>query len=236
MKIRLACPRCSRVNLNAERYAVGYRDDGRYNIPFGQQHRDILVLQQQKFEILFDIGANAVLDGYYRDAVSSFTASLERVYEFYVMAAFFEKGLHVASKQMWKLVSNMSERQLGAFVMMFTIENGAPPSLLPGKDVQFRNEVIHKGKIPTHEEAVIYGQSVLDVVRPIIRAAQERFPSGVRETMIEHMTSCRRPDDPQDLVAGHCANTILNLSITGEEWHRRTMKQALSDLAQIRHL
>jgi hypothetical protein len=236
MKIRLACPRCSRTNLNAERYAVGYRDDGRYNIPCGQQHRDILVLQQQKFEILFDIGANAILDGYFRDAVSSFTASLERVYEFYVMSAFFEKGLHVASKQMWKSVSNMSERQLGAFIMVFTLENGVPPSLLSNKDVQFRNEVIHKGKIPTHEESLMYGQGVLDVVRPIIRAAQEQFPNGVRDTMIQHIASCRRPEDPQDLFAGHCANTILNLSITGEEWHQRTMIEALSDLAQIRHL
>jgi hypothetical protein len=36
--------------------------------------------------VLFDIGANAVVDGYYREAITSFSASLERFYEYFLGA------------------------------------------------------------------------------------------------------------------------------------------------------
>ena len=46
-------------------------------IKCSRSHETTAILQEQKFEILFDIGAHAILDGYYREAVSSFTSSLE---------------------------------------------------------------------------------------------------------------------------------------------------------------
>lgn len=45
-------------------------------------HKTTTIVQNPKYEILFDIGANAIVDGYYREAVSSFTSSLERFYEY----------------------------------------------------------------------------------------------------------------------------------------------------------
>ena len=46
------------------------------------------VLLGHKFELLFDLGALAILDGYYREAVSSFAACVERFYEFYFRIVF----------------------------------------------------------------------------------------------------------------------------------------------------
>lgn len=45
-------------------------------------HKNFVILQEERFETLFQIGANAIIDGYYREAVNSFTTSLERFYEF----------------------------------------------------------------------------------------------------------------------------------------------------------
>lgn len=66
--------------------AVEVRDENHYALTCPKGHRNVVVLQQQKFEVLFEIGAHAIEDGYYREAVSSFTASLERFYEFFVRA------------------------------------------------------------------------------------------------------------------------------------------------------
>jgi len=55
---------------------VEIREDGRYETICPNSHKFIIVLQQLKFEVLFEIGAYAITDGYYREAVSSFTSSL----------------------------------------------------------------------------------------------------------------------------------------------------------------
>ena len=78
MKLRIVCPKCMEdSNENARPIAfVEFRDDGRYEVTCPKGHQAIVFLQQQKFELLFEIGAYAIADGYYREAVSSFAASL----------------------------------------------------------------------------------------------------------------------------------------------------------------
>lgn len=68
-----------------------FRDDGCYGVCCSRGHTSVTILQEQKFEILFDIGANAIIDGYYRESISSFTSSLERFYEFCIKV-FCEKN------------------------------------------------------------------------------------------------------------------------------------------------
>jgi hypothetical protein len=72
---------------------VEFRDDGRYEFTCPEGHTNVSSLQEQKFELLFEIGAFAIRDGYYREAVTSFASSLERFYEFFIKAALYEKGI-----------------------------------------------------------------------------------------------------------------------------------------------
>lgn len=137
---------------------VELRDDGRYEFICEKGHTTVTVLQEQKFEVLFDLGAYAILDGYHREAVTSFTSSLERFYEFFIKASLFEDGLeeHVVAES-WKKISSQCERQLGAFIFLYLECFSESPSLLRQNQIQFRNEVTHKGKIPSREEAINYG-------------------------------------------------------------------------------
>src|SRR2546425_10183395 len=92
---------------------VEFRDDGRYQVTCPKGHTGITILQEQKFEILFEIGAYAIADGYYREAVSSFTASLERCHEFFIRALMFESKIDPdVIDSSWRAVSAQSERQL----------------------------------------------------------------------------------------------------------------------------
>ncbi len=72
---------------------INIRDDGIYEATCPEGHKTYTLLQQLLFEVLFDIGAYAITDGYYREAVSSFTASLERFYEFYVKVISLKYGV-----------------------------------------------------------------------------------------------------------------------------------------------
>lgn len=65
-------------------------------------------------------------------------------------------------------MSNQSERQLGAFLAAYLLDTREPPKLMPQKQVEFRNAVAHKGRFPTRQEAMRYGQAVFDCSIPIL--------------------------------------------------------------------
>ncbi len=214
---------------------VEFRDDGRYESTCPKGHKSITILQQQKFEVLFDIGAYAIADGYYREAVSSSTSCLERFYEFFIKAVLFEKGLEEDTISVaWKPISKQSERQLGAFIFLYTSEFGIPPKLLIdfiNSRSSFRNDVIHKGKIPSRQEAVKYGQAVLDVIRPILRETKEKYPNGVNKTKLQHLDQCRRTNDKDQPVTTTCISTIISLLYPAESGHyTQSLEKAIADL------
>lgn len=193
---------------------VEIRDDGRYEFTCTNGHQTTTILQQQKFEILFDIGAYAILDGYYREAVSSFTSSLERFYEFYIKVITINKKIEEDTFiSSWKLVSKQSERQLGAFIFLYTLEHGKTPFLLSPSNVEFRNDVIHKGKIPTKAEALDYGNDVLKVIRPILNDLKENYKDSVNKVVFQHLSACRCDNDKDKPVSTMTVRTILSLSV-----------------------
>lgn len=211
---------------------VELRDDGRYVFICEKGHTTITVVQEQKFEVLFDLGAYAILDGYYREAVASFTSSLERFYEFFVKAYLFESGL---SKEIfykaWKNVSQQSERQLGAFIFMYCRAFSDAPELLDQKQIKLRNDVIHKGKIPTKDEAIAYGEAVLNVIRPILKRVKKDFPEGVQSTILNHLMESRKADEGQQvgtmtiatiisLTSGEDKEVTLDESLASKKWWR----------------
>ena len=111
MKLFFACMACFRKigEPTGEYFPLEIRDDGFYQVVCPRKHRDVTVLQQQRFEVLFELGAHAILDGYYREAISSFSASLERFYE--VCVDIFSSKAGAPAEELekaWKEVSAQS--------------------------------------------------------------------------------------------------------------------------------
>jgi len=191
----------------------------------------ITLLQQQKFELLFEIGAFAITDGYYREAVSSFTSSMERFYEFFIKVVFADKGIPETSVvDSWKKVTKQSERQLGAFIFLYTSEFGESPKVLVDKEVQFRNEVIHKGKIPSRQEALNYGQVVLDLVRPVLQKLNEKYPKGIQHMIWEHLNQSRKKSD--EMIGTMSISTII--SVNRKEVDNRSLEEAIKEMLRWR--
>jgi hypothetical protein len=236
MKLRIPCAGCLQ---NAEARAipeialVEFRDDGRYEAQCAHGHQFIAILQEQLFELLFDIGAYAIVDGYYREAVSSFSSSLERFYEFFIRAVLLDKKVgEAAMRGAWNAVSKQSERQLGAFVFLYTSEFGRYPVLLTEKDVQFRNDVIHRGKIPQRQDALDYGQRILNLIRPTLRDLREKTPDGIREVVSQHLTQSSNKGAKPNMSM--TSPTILGLNRTDAAWQSRSLEQAIQELPSWR--
>jgi len=161
---------------------VFVRDDGVYEFLCNNNHKTVTIIQQPKFEILFEIGACALVDGYFREAVSSFAASLERFYEFAIRFVLHELKVDTESVgQSWKKISKQSERQLGAFIFVWlTHYKVVPKTLNENKGVRFRNDVIHNGKIPTQQECIEFGNSVIATIVDNVKYMYKDDPDGYR--------------------------------------------------------
>lgn len=138
------------------------RDDGIYRYDCAKGHNNLTVLRGHHFEILFEIGVKAILDGYYREAVTSFASARERFFEFYIQ--FMCEKNQVPFETFWKPLKKLSERQLGAFVMIYYLENKKPYAFIDQDIASFRNDVIHQGKIPNIEEAKDFGTFIYNSI------------------------------------------------------------------------
>jgi len=167
MKVLIHCPLCvseaSKGSFKLYREVV--RDSSVYPITCDLGHETIAVITNPKHETLFEIGLTAIHDGYYREAVSSFQASLERWWEFYIRVV---TAKHRITQEVlipaFKEISRQSERQYGAFVFLRALEANTVLRRPTNNMVKFRNNVIHKGEIPTREKAEKFGREIWECI------------------------------------------------------------------------
>src|ERR1700687_1186458 len=95
MILTLFCPICAfeaQKGLPHARIEVALpiarlSDDREYEVHCEAGHTSRVFVNNLKFELLFELGINALIDGYPREAVSSFASALERFYEFFCQVA-----------------------------------------------------------------------------------------------------------------------------------------------------
>ena len=197
MILRLFCPKCA-YNAAKERHQKGSSriaidvpmpvarpsDDGTYEVHCAAGHVGTVTVDNVKFELLFEMGLNALVDGYPREAVSSFASALERFYEFYwhTVAAFHSIPQEQADSA-WNAVAKQSERQLGMYVTAGLLLTKQCPTLLnPNQEVKFRNNVIHSGYIPTAEEATAFGDVVMQLINDSLATLRTLAPRALIAT------------------------------------------------------
>jgi hypothetical protein len=179
MKISVFCKECSLENPS-KYYLLNVQDTQQYEIKCDNGHATYFINNCAKYETLFEIACNAIIDGYYREAISSFSSSLERFYELFIKSSLYEKD-HTKDEvnAFWSPIANQSERQLGAFVSVHILTTGSTADILTNNQSAFRNSVIHKGKIPDYAETVKYGQRISDIIKYALLAARKHFPKGL---------------------------------------------------------
>jgi hypothetical protein len=137
----MACIQCAKEHGITEEDIsyIDIKDENYYETTCRRGHTRFTILTQPKFEILFEMGAVALIDGYTREAVSSMAAALERFYEYWLHVIMLKAGIpQDRFQEAWKIVSRQSERQFGAFVFSYFREFQRPPDILPQNWVEFR--------------------------------------------------------------------------------------------------
>lgn len=190
MFLRLACATCVHNSHPPDLtlYRVEVQDSGFHKLTCKHGHKTATCLQALRFEVLSELAANAIADGYYREAISSFTSALERFYEFYATVICRQRKLDpIVFAETWKHVSRQSERQFGAFLFLYALERNEKPPVLNPKLVELRNDVVHKGLIPNRQQAMAYGQAVIDLIAPIIAQLKSAYDEDITKIVVSQL-------------------------------------------------
>jgi hypothetical protein len=242
MKLHLTCMECQieRGIPSFEFAETELNNKGYYEWTCSKGHKNITLLQNAKFEILFEMGANAILDGYYRDAISSFTASLERFYEFCIeLFAYNRKIDEIIYENTWKLISDQSERQFGAFCFLYMLEFNEQviDTKIDEKLRKIRNRVIHKGYIPTKEEAIEYGEIIFNFINSKIEKIKKKYSETINVLIGKRLKEITKNIPKNKPRSTMCITTIL--SLTYEEpkrFENKTFLDILNSLQEQNNL
>jgi len=248
MMLRIPCMQCfqEQGHPSDELMSVELRDDGLLRVSCPEGHNTITAIQEQKYEILFDLAVMALLDGYPREGATGMAASLERFYEFVIKTLCAKRrGDDSTFSSTWKLVSNQSERQFGAFVFCYMLESGTvPPTIdnvkhhpVEGQDwknrtwKEFRNDVVHKGYMPSSSEALAYGELVFNHIQELTLWLSENCTDAFKKTSVAHLGVAH-------VIAGGKPVTTMTiptvLSTTIEGFSTRTFTQAVDELKKYK--
>lgn len=249
MKLRINCMQCfqEQGHPSFEFQPVEIRDDGLYESTCTKGHTTLTVIQEQKFEVLFDFGAMALIDGYPREAVTSIAASLERFYEFYVTVTCLKYDMNIADfKAAWKHIAAQSERQFGAYIFSYLIDHQGekPPVIDINKPAlgglskgntlnwkEFRNAVVHKGYIPSISETLAYGNIVYLHLNNLINDLKERSSEFIQKATFYHL------DRAHEAANGKVVSTMsipTLISLTRAEKPAESFEKSLESIIEYR--
>ena len=163
MKIYQTCNDCFQERLKKDEHAsiewieLDVQDVQAYIFECPKGHNWGVNVQEFKYETLFQSGANAFIDGYYAESILTITAAIERFHQFAIELICLKQGVQYENIQTtFKFVSNQSERQLGAYYFLYLIDMKQEPNKMSNSMGTFRNKVIHKGYLPSKQEAEKY--------------------------------------------------------------------------------
>lgn len=205
MKFTATCPHCHAT------FQTEYLDSGVHDLHCPHcRERFVLFIRKHRFEMLFDLGTRALVDGYAREAVVNFAAALERCFEFYLRSALLERfarehrELGDVTRELdatWKLLVSQSERQLGAFAAAYLAREGRAPEFLTpqGMGSDFRNRVIHRGYLPRESEVQEYAARLFALMN---RLLEELGDAALQATLMQERDYAAALDAlPDDVVA-----------------------------------
>lgn len=230
MKLDLVpCPKCEEEKPEQQYLVKGaeLRNDLTFHLECPHGHRWVLIYNAPKFEILFDMGASALLDGYGREAVSSFAAAQERFHEFCIKV--FLMTRNVSKEQLlntWKLVANQSERQLGAYYFLYLLQfNSSPPTNI--KRVEFRNNVTHKGYVPTLLQAKDYAEYVYDYIVDTLKVMKAALSGEIDQVCKDEEEEMLRSVPAGVTRWSGAAPTMIWLLGPPEKFGKKSFREAL---------
>lgn len=172
MRYNITCIECAKQRKVDGQFTVHVspNNEGIYNVKCANGHLFNIDILSHHFQVLFENGIHALSDDYYIESFVSFATSYERFIEYFLNVVLKSNQVSAIEFDItWKELAKQSERQVGAFYLVYLQEFKEKPNQLSTKNKELRNSVIHKGYLPTKEDCIKFGDNVLEFIRQIIK-------------------------------------------------------------------
>lgn len=203
MKIIDTCKKCVSETgiLTSCIREIEFDDDFHSKHTCENGHTTVMIIDNLKFEHLFDSGVRAYIDGYKIESISTISSSLERFYEFYIQIILEKNDIkYEVFKKNWSHVQNQSERQFGAFLFLYLLEHKENSPIIDDvkPDIEglsksktkgwksFRNSVIHKGYIPTKNESYAYIELIYNYIHKLLISLFENYREEISKVILNN--------------------------------------------------
>jgi hypothetical protein len=233
MKIFTMCMECQNElgHLSFEPIIADYYDEALAHVECSRGHKSALLLQSQKFEVLLESAANALLEGYTLEAASSLSSAYERFFEFsinvFCKKSAISKG---ALEETLKQVAKQSERQIGGFLFLYLVVFGTHYTLNK-KIPELRNRVIHQGYIPRPDEVIMLGELIYQEIFSITKLIKANLSSEMQQVMMETLQA-RNEKIPNETPRATTSGTMFFSLAMAEQ--KESFQEALSNYKEAR--
>lgn len=128
-------------------------------------HTTYVISETPRFPYLIQDGIEAYNSGFYIEAFHALYSGFEAYKKEFAAAFFFKKFNDVKkTKEVMKKIDR-SERLEGAFLVAFTeLSGGKSPLSLSRDIVELRNNIVHKGMIPSSSDCEKIGNSIFKII------------------------------------------------------------------------
>lgn len=235
MKIFASCMECQKElgHPSFEPIIADYYEGAVAHIECARGHKSALMLQSQKFEILLESAANALLEGYTIEAASSLSAAYERFFEFAIKVfckkQSIEKG---ALDETFKQVAKQSERQIGGFLFLHLMQFGTHYKINT-KISELRNKIIHQGYIPTPEEVIKFGELIYQEIYSITQLFKSNLSNEMQQVVSDDLRAKSEqlpPDTPRATTTG---TMFFSLSMAEQ---KKDFQEALASYKEAKQM
>ena len=197
--------------------SVPVQSSGLYRGVCPRGHKILLYADLQPFELLFESAMEALVDAYFRESVGSFAAALERYFEFSIATLMLKNGLSTEDfAKTWKSVSRQSERQLGMYIGIYTVNFRHMPNILTDEQAKFRNNVIHKGHFPSPDEVVDFGEAVYKIISAGIRELRSHCDADMQQARQIASNAAAKQIGPNEKPGVFDMGTTVSLLVLDE--------------------
>jgi len=184
-------------NLPPRIIEVDFREDGIYEAVWPEGHKTITISQTEHCEMLIELAVHAYMERDFRGVISSGASGVDAYLNFHVAILLLSAGKtpeEVAS--LIKLIDQQENRRWGAFWALELQFGRSVLATMPQKQIDLRNAVVHKGKIPTPGQALEYVKAVCAFVAPLDKrlhaenytAIKQRFFAKTKSVPSVHPT------------------------------------------------
>jgi hypothetical protein len=206
-------------------------------------HTSIGYLSKHRFEVLLQSGLLAYMSGFHGESVLSFAASLERLFELFIRAALHKRGISFDDVDTaWNQIKKQSERQLGAFCLLYLLETGKP-YVINTKVMEFRNKVVHQGYVPTSQEVAEWADQVVNIIFDIVTELRSNYRESLTQITFNRghgvnkalsSARARNPALSGAPVATISTPSLVGLDLPDDAFRRETFPKLLAHMERLK--